>query len=73
MPETLFIVIRWRDKLAPDPTRSPFMKCRRCTLYLLTILVFGGALLSACGRKGPLYLPDRPAPHKAAANSAAFR
>lgn len=30
-------------------------------LFLLLVIVLGtGSMLSACGKKGPLYLPDEP-------------
>lgn len=50
------------------------MNCRRCALYpLVLVLVLGTPLLSACGRKGPLYLPERPAPQKSASDLSSLR
>ncbi|MGD8587880.1 MAG: lipoprotein [Chromatiales bacterium] len=30
----------------------------RAVLYLCTVCLIAGGLLSACGQKGPLYLPE---------------
>jgi len=41
------------------------MHCWARYLLYLTIAVLGTAsLLSACGQKGPLYIPDEPARHQ---------
>ena len=43
------------DAVRPGAARRP--------VYLLIIIVFSGALLAGCGKKGPLYMPDKkPAP-----------
>lgn len=33
-------------------------RIRGLTLLVLIMVLVGGGLLSACGKKGPLYLPD---------------
>ena len=43
--------------------------CWAQTLFIAAVIILGtGQMLSACGQKGPLYLPD--GAHKAAAKSA---
>jgi len=34
----------------------------RYLLWILVALLGTGQMLAACGQKGPLYLPDEPAP-----------
>jgi predicted small lipoprotein YifL len=38
----------------------------RCLLYLSVTLLGTMSLLSACGQKGPLYIPDEPPRHQRA-------
>ncbi|MHB8454925.1 MAG: LPS translocon maturation chaperone LptM [Acidiferrobacterales bacterium] len=44
----------------------------RFTLYPLVFAILLGAL-AGCGRKGPLYLPDRPPPQRSVAGSSGLR
>ncbi len=39
------------------------MHCWARTLFIAVVVVLGTlSMMSACGRKGPLYLPEKPAP-----------
>jgi predicted small lipoprotein YifL len=37
----------------------------RYLLWLLIVLLGAGQMLAACGQKGPLYMPDKPAAESA--------
>ena len=47
------------------------MRCWPRYLLWIVVAVLGtGQMLAACGQKGPLFLPDQPAPEQAAKDPA---
>ena len=70
----LFIVARGGAKLVAGLNSDAEMNFRCFALRLSLLAALAAAFsLTGCGLKGPLYLPSRPAPHKAAPEPAPSR